>query len=90
MTQSIIDMAREAGLYVGENLSGVMLVGHAKSEGLLIHLDVADLNRFAVLVRNAALEDAVVEVEQGIWFDKTTDEILASIADAIRQLKETK
>lgn len=29
-------------------------------------------------------EACLVEIEQGIWFDKTTSEILDSIAEAIR------
>ena len=32
----------------------------------------------------AEREACLAEVEQGIWFDKSKDEILASIADAIR------
>jgi hypothetical protein len=46
-------LARKARLYVGMNLSGVMLVGHAKHDGLLIHLDIEDLARFATLVEAA-------------------------------------
>jgi hypothetical protein len=51
----IIRMAREAGLYVGTNLSGVVLVGHAKHNGLLIHMDVDDIERFAALVAKHTL-----------------------------------
>jgi len=49
--EDIIRMAREAGLYVGTNLSGVTLVGSSYEDGgLLVHLDVDDLERFAALV----------------------------------------
>lgn len=48
----------------------------------------SELERFAQIIRNQALEDALAEVEQGIWFDKTTDQILVSIADAIRSMKK--
>ena len=34
----------------------------------------------AVLERNALLS----EIETGIWIDKTTDEVLAELADTIR------
>lgn len=55
---NIIELAKQAGLYVGTNLSGVTLVGAAKSNGLLIHLTVDDLASFAHLVRAAVLEEA--------------------------------
>lgn len=50
--------------------------------------EIERLERFAQVIRNQALEDALAEVEQGIWFDKTTDQILESIADAIRAMKK--
>jgi hypothetical protein len=52
MTQEdIIKLAREAGLYVGRNISGVQLVGSSYEEGgLLVHLAVEELERFAALV----------------------------------------
>ncbi len=53
----IIRIAREAGLYVGTNISGVQLVGSAKEDnGLLIHLAVGELVRFAALVAAAERE----------------------------------
>lgn len=55
---NIKELAKQAGLYVGENLSGVLLVGHAKHNGILIHLDIADLERFTALVRAKVLEEA--------------------------------
>ena len=49
--EDIIRMAREAGLYVGRNISGVQLVGSSYEEGgLLVHLTVEELERFAALV----------------------------------------
>lgn len=50
--EDIIRMAREAGLYVGRNISGVQLVGSSYEEGgLLVHLTVEELERFAKLAR---------------------------------------
>ena len=69
-TDDIIELAREAGLYVGTNLSGVMLVGHAKQDSLLIHLDINDLTRFAALVRaedEAILRQALEALEEIQW-----------------------
>lgn len=49
--EDIIRMAREAGLYVGRNVSGVQLVGSSYEEGgLLVHLTVEEFERFAALV----------------------------------------
>jgi len=50
--------------------------------------NIAELERQLAEARNQALEDALAEVEQGIWFDKTTDQILDSIAAAIRAMKK--
>lgn len=51
----IIRIAREAGLFVGTNISGVQLVGGAPSQagGVLVHLDIADLESFAAMVAAA-------------------------------------
>lgn len=49
--EDIIKLAREAGLYVGRNISGVQLVGSSYEEGgLLVHLTVEEFERFAALV----------------------------------------
>ena len=98
--KSIIELAREAGLYVGTNLSGVMLVGHAKHDSLLIHLDIDDLTRFAALVRAQALEEAARLVEPseehrqdascGYLGGTEGVELLDNCAAAIRALKEKK
>jgi hypothetical protein len=47
--EEIIRMAREAGLRVGTNLSGVVLVGSPAEIGLA-HLTIEELERFAALV----------------------------------------
>ncbi len=47
--EDIIRMAREAGLRVGTNLSGVVLVGSPAEIGLA-HLTIEELERFAALV----------------------------------------
>ena len=47
--KDIIKLAREAGLRVGTNLSGVVLVGSPAEIGLA-HLTIEDLERFAALV----------------------------------------
>jgi hypothetical protein len=47
--EDIIRIAREAGLRVGTNLSGVVLVGSPAEIGLA-HLTIEELERFAALV----------------------------------------
>ena len=47
--EEIIRTAREAGLRVGTNLSGVVLVGSPAEIGLA-HLTIEELERFAALV----------------------------------------
>ena len=50
----VIRLAKEAGLYVGKNASGVTLVGHKyqrfDNTGMLVHMDVNDMARFAELI----------------------------------------
>ena len=82
--KSIIELAREAGLYVGTNLSGVTLVGAAKSNGLLIHMTVDDLASFATLVRARTLEEAE-KLCDDLWQDDGT---AYDCREAIRALKE--
>lgn len=69
----ILRMAREAGLYVGTNLSGAMLVGHAKHGSLLIHLDVDDLARFATLVAAEEREACAKECDDLVRLNRTSD-----------------
>ena len=47
--EEVIKLAREAGLCVGTNLSGVVLVGSPAEIGLA-HLTIEELERFAALV----------------------------------------
>ena len=60
--EDIIKLAREAGLYVGRNISGVQLVGSSYEEGgLLVHLAVEELERFAALVA-AEKEKQIIDI----------------------------
>lgn len=47
--EDVIRMAREAGLKVGTNISGVMLVGSPSTPGIA-HIDIEEMGRFAALV----------------------------------------
>lgn len=49
-----------------------------------------ELKRFANLVAQHEREACLTEIETGIWFDKTADEILYDIAQAIRSRGENK
>ena len=54
----IIRMAREAGLTVGTNISGVQLVGSPGDGAIsLLHMTVDELERFAALVAAAEREE---------------------------------
>lgn len=84
----ILRMAREAGLYVGTNLSGAMLVGHAKHGSLLIHLDVDDLARFAARVAAAerkSCAQSCVEISKHYWMGDCQFEAATRCAAAIRE-----
>ncbi len=61
--EDIIRMAREVGLCVGTNLSGVVLVG-APAEIGLAHLTIEELERFAALVAAAEREACARIVEE--------------------------
>lgn len=50
----VIRMAREAGLTVGTNICGVMLVGSPSTPGIA-HIDIDEMQRFAALVREHLL-----------------------------------
>lgn len=67
--EEIIALAREAGLYVGTNLSGIQLVGSEyRNRGLLVHLTVEELERFAALIAQREREECakVCEAEASI------------------------
>jgi hypothetical protein len=79
----VIELAKLAGFHFFD-------AGHAP----ILHTVKAEYSercfeRFAELVAFNEREACLAEVEQGIWFDKTTEEILDSIASAIRA-RETK
>jgi hypothetical protein len=78
--EDIIRMAREAGLRVGTNLSGVVLVGSPAEIGLA-HLTIEELERFAALVA-AAEREACAKVCDGMDHDGVM--IAADCAAAIR------
>ena len=96
--KSIIDLAKQSGLTVGTNISGVTLVGSPSTPGIA-HITTEELERFAALVRAHALEEAAGVCENTLaqhymkQVIPTHDEalLLAACADcaaAIRQLKE--
>jgi hypothetical protein len=58
--EDIIKLAREAGLSVGTNISGVQLVGSPAEVGLA-HLTIDELERFAALVA-AEKEKQIVDI----------------------------
>lgn len=67
----VIRLAKEAGLYVGKNASGVTLVGHKyqrfDNTGMLVHMDVNDMAKFASLVA-AAEREAIAKMFDGeVW-----------------------
>ena len=78
--EDIIRIAREAGLRVGTNLSGVVLVGSPAEIGLA-HLTIEELERFAALVA-AAEREACAKVCDGMDHDGVM--IAADCAAAIR------
>ena len=68
----VIRLAKEAGLYVGKNASGVTLIGHKyrrfDNTGMLVHMDVNDMARFAALVAAAEREAcAAICDEEAKW-----------------------
>lgn len=92
--KSIIELAREAGLYVGTNISGVTLVGSPTVGGIAIaHITIEEFERFATLYRAQVLEEAAgVCTETGSIKGSCDAEfdMADACATAIRQLKETK
>ncbi len=80
----VIRLAKEAGLYVGKNASGVTLVGHKyqrfDNTGMLVHMDVNDMARFAELVAAAERETCAKVADEHWVFGMSS----SYIADAIR------
>lgn len=71
--QEIIDLAVEAGLAEVTDTAKSLPVDYVES-----------LAKFAQLAAQQERNACLAEIETGIWIDKTTDEVLADIADAIR------
>ena len=95
-TDEIAKLAREAGLKVGTNISGITLVGSPAEIGLA-HITIDELTRFAHLVRAQALEEAINIIEEyripvgnsaaGEMACEWTYDALHRIRDAIRAMK---
>jgi 2-oxo-4-hydroxy-4-carboxy--5-ureidoimidazoline (OHCU) decarboxylase len=92
--EEIIRMAREAGLRVGTNLSGVVLVGSPAEIGLA-HLTIEELERFAALIAAAERENlAAWMIERGYATghgDSTEDllkELEWQIEESVRNERE--
>jgi hypothetical protein len=85
--EDIIRMAREAGLRVGTNLSGVVLVGSPAEIGLA-HLTIEELERFAAHVA-AAEREACAEL---VWPTKQiktwSEEELTDMTGAFNRAQE--
>ncbi len=77
-------LAREAGLKVGTNISGVRLVGVPVGNSI-VHLTTDDLERFADLVLEEAVEALRKEYMTG-----TKPTFLYDLEAAIRSLKDKK
>ena len=60
----VIRMAREAGLTVGTNISGVMLVGSPSTPGIA-HIDIDEMAAFAAVAR-ADLEAEVARLREAL------------------------
>ena len=61
----------------------IALAEQAGMTGLSL-VDIGFLERFAALAAAHERNACLAEIETGIWLDKTTDEALADIAEAIR------
>jgi len=79
--EEIIKLAREAGLTVGTNISGVMLVGSPSTPGIA-HIDIDEMQRFASLVA-AAEREACARIADEVG-DDDEDCHAWTAADAIR------
>ena len=79
--EDIIRMARDAGLTVGTNISGVMLVGSPSTPGIA-HIDIDEMQRFANLIA-AAEREACAKIADEVG-DDDEDCHAWTAADAIR------
>lgn len=81
--EDIIHIAREAGLTVGTNISGVILVGSPTTPGIA-HISIEEMERFAALVAAAEREAcASICFQEGPSIDGEL------IAEAIRARSKT-
>lgn len=71
--QEIIALAREAGLAEVTDTADSLPVEYVDA-----------LAKFAMLAAQQERNACLAEIETGIWMDKTTEEVLAEIAEAIR------
>lgn len=71
--QQIIALAVEAGLAEVTDTADSLPVEYVDA-----------LAKFAMLAAQQERNACLAEIETGIWMDKTTEEVLAEIADAIR------
>ena len=92
--ENIIRMAREAGMRVGTNLSGVVLVGSPAEIGLA-YLTIEELGRFAALVAASEREKlAAWMMRQGYAtghgdsIEKLLEELEWQIEERIRNERE--
>ena len=81
----IIRMAREAGLTVGTNISGVMLVGSPSTPGIA-HIDLDEMQRFAALVA-AAEREAILAIAGSHGFNRMYGERSPSASDLVAVIR---
>ena len=84
---NVAELCKQAGLTVGTNISGVTLVGSPSTLGIA-HITIEELERFAALVRAAALEEAADICDRVNNYDNPMT--AGDCADAIRALKGEK
>lgn len=80
--QEIMQLASDAGFdsSFSDYDGNLMICSGGYDEELITD----ELKRFAALVAEREREACLAEIETGIWLDKTTEEVLADIAGAIR------
>lgn len=71
--ENIIALAVEAGLAEVTDTADSLPVEYVEA-----------LAKFAMLAAQQERNACLVEIETGIWIDKTTEEVLAELADTIR------
>lgn len=76
----ILRIAEAEGYYMAEYRAPDGVVVHVWADGCITNL----LETVAASAAAAERKAILSEVETGIWFDKTTEEVLAEIAAAIR------